>query len=68
MFARNVLAAISPRYRRAIELRFLEDRPREQCAALLEVKLGTFDVLLLRALRAFRQAWEARPSVERGLE
>jgi RNA polymerase sigma-70 factor (ECF subfamily) len=55
---KDVLAAINPRYRRALELRFLEERPREQCAALLEVKLGTFDVLLLRALRAFRAKWQ----------
>jgi RNA polymerase sigma factor (sigma-70 family) len=54
----RVLAAINPRYRHAIELRFFQDRGREECAALLEVKLGTFDVLLLRALRAFRQRWQ----------
>jgi DNA-directed RNA polymerase specialized sigma24 family protein len=52
-----VLASVNPRYRRAIELRFLDDRSREDCARLMEVKLGTFDVLLLRALRAFRQQW-----------
>jgi RNA polymerase sigma-70 factor (ECF subfamily) len=63
----QVLAAITPRYRRAIELRFIEDLPRERCAELLEVKLGTFDVLILRALRAFRQEWEAHASLERGL-
>jgi RNA polymerase sigma-70 factor (ECF subfamily) len=64
-----VLAALTPRYRRAIELRFLEDRSREQCAAAMELKLGTFDVLLLRALRSFRQHWEAQPAsvAERGL-
>ena len=54
----RVLAAIQPRYRRAIELRFFEEQTRENCAQSLEVKLATFDVLLLRALRAFRQAWE----------
>lgn len=53
----RVLATLSPRYRRAVELRFFEERSREECAALLEVKLGTFDVVLLRALRAFRKAW-----------
>jgi RNA polymerase sigma factor (sigma-70 family) len=53
-----VLGALNPRYRRALELRFLEDQPRERCADLMEVKLGTFDVLLLRALRAFRKEWE----------
>lgn len=54
-----VLSGLHPRYRRAIELRFLEEQPRERCAALMDVRLGTFDVLLLRALRAFRRAWEA---------
>lgn len=54
----EVLEALNPRYRRALELRFLEEQPRERCAVLLELKLGTFDVLLLRALRAFRKQWE----------
>jgi RNA polymerase sigma-70 factor (ECF subfamily) len=54
----TVLDRINPRYRRAIELRFLEDKTREDCAASMEVKLGTFDVLLLRALRAFRKEWD----------
>lgn len=52
------LGRLNPRYRRAIELRFFEGRERAACAELLEVKLGTFDVLLLRALRSFRKAWE----------
>lgn len=55
---RDVLERINPRYRRAIELRFLEDRSRQDCADALEVKLGTFDVVLLRALRAFRKEWD----------
>ncbi len=53
----GALARINPRYRRALELRFFDDRERADCAATLGVKLGTFDVLLLRALRAFRTAW-----------
>jgi len=56
---REVLVRLNDRYRRAIELRFVEELPREECAASLSVKLGTFDVLLLRALRAFRKEWEA---------
>jgi RNA polymerase sigma-70 factor (ECF subfamily) len=55
----TTLAALNPRYRLAIELRFIQERSREQCAETLEVKLGTFDVLLLRALRAFRREWES---------
>jgi RNA polymerase sigma factor (sigma-70 family) len=54
----EALSAINPRYSRALTLRFLEDRPRADCAALLDVKLGTFDVLLLRAVRAFRAHWQ----------
>ncbi len=55
---RRTLEALNPRYRRAIELRFFEERTREDCARSLNVKLGTFDVVLLRALRAFRGAWD----------
>src|SRR5262245_28812252 len=51
----SVLERLNARYRRAIELRFVQDLPREECATALDVKLGTFDVLLLRALRAFRK-------------
>ena len=55
----RVMDEVNPRYRRALTLRFIEDRPRVECAALLEVKVATFDVLLLRALRAFRARWQA---------
>lgn len=54
----RALARINPRYRRVIELRFLDDKPRDACAALMDVKIGTLDVLVLRALRALRRAWE----------
>jgi RNA polymerase sigma-70 factor (ECF subfamily) len=53
-----VLEKLNPRYKKAIELRFLQDRPRKECAEMLELKLGTFDVLVLRALRAFKKEWE----------
>lgn len=54
----EVMERLNPRYREAITLRFLEDRSREACAEALEVKIGTFDVVILRALRAFRREWE----------
>lgn len=57
----ETLGRLNPRYRRALELRFFEDRERVDCAAALEIKIGTFDVLLLRALRAFRAAWVDSP-------
>jgi RNA polymerase sigma-70 factor (ECF subfamily) len=52
-----VLERLNPRYRQAIELRFFEERSREECAAAMDAKLGTFDVVMLRALRAFRKEW-----------
>jgi RNA polymerase sigma factor (sigma-70 family) len=56
----EVMGDLNERYRRAIELRFVEELPREECARVLGVKIGTFDVLLLRALRAFRKEWTLR--------
>jgi RNA polymerase sigma factor (sigma-70 family) len=50
------LERISTRHRAAIELRILEERPREECATRLGVRIGTFDVLLLRAIRALTAA------------
>lgn len=52
------LDALNPRYKEAVQLRFVSGLSREECAERLEVKLGTFDVLLLRALRAFRKQWD----------
>lgn len=54
----RTLGELNPRYRRAIELRLLEDHPRAECAEALECTVPTFDVVMLRALRAFRAAWE----------
>ncbi len=56
---REVLAGMAPRYREAIELRLVDELPREDCARRLDVTLGTFDVLLYRAIRAFRKDWDA---------
>ncbi|HOX44026.1 MAG TPA: RNA polymerase sigma factor [Myxococcota bacterium] len=55
---RAALSGLHARYREALELRFLQGLGREECARRLAVKLGTFDVLLLRAVRAFARAWE----------
>lgn len=52
----TVLDTLNPRYARVLRLRLLEDRSREDCAELMEVKIGTLDVLLFRAVRAFRKA------------
>ncbi len=49
------LARIHPRYARAIQLRLLDEEPREDAARLLGVTPATFDVLLHRAIRALRK-------------
>jgi RNA polymerase sigma-70 factor (ECF subfamily) len=49
------LASINERYRVAIELRLVRELSREECARQLDVSVGTFDVLLFRAIRAFRK-------------
>ncbi len=54
------MATLNDRYRRAIELRLLEERSREECAALLGVTVGNFDVILHRALAALRKVYGAR--------
>lgn len=54
----GVLAEVNPRYAQVLRLRLLEGRSREDCAAALDVKIGTLDVLLFRACKAFRQACE----------
>jgi len=51
----DTLARIADRYRVAIELRIVQELPREECAQRLAITVGTFDVLLFRAVRAFRK-------------
>jgi RNA polymerase sigma factor (sigma-70 family) len=46
---------LAERYRTAIELRLVQELPREECAKRLGITMGTFDVLLFRAVRAFRK-------------
>ncbi len=52
----RALGKINPRYREAIRLRVLEDRPRELVAQELGVTVATFDVLLHRSLTALKKA------------
>jgi RNA polymerase sigma-70 factor (ECF subfamily) len=54
---KEVLADMSPRYRQAIQLRLIEELPREECARRMEITLGNFDVVLFRAVRAFRKLY-----------
>ena len=51
------LSALNPRYAQALRLRLIEDRSREECAQLLDVSVGNFDVILHRATKAFRKVY-----------
>jgi RNA polymerase sigma-70 factor (ECF subfamily) len=51
----EALGRLPPRYRQVLELRLVEEVPREECAGHLGVTVGNLDVLLHRALRAFRK-------------
>ena len=51
------LSHMNARYARALTLRLIEDRPREECAALMDVTVGNFDVILHRAAKAFRKVY-----------
>jgi RNA polymerase sigma factor (sigma-70 family) len=53
------LSRIHERYARAIRLRVLEERPREEVALLLGVTPSTFDVVLHRAMQVLRKTLEA---------
>lgn len=52
----RALGRINPRYALAIRLRVLEERTREEAAKELDVSVGTFDVVLHRAMAALRKA------------
>jgi RNA polymerase sigma-70 factor (ECF subfamily) len=51
----GTMVLLQERYRTAIELRLIQELTREECAKRLGVSIGTFDVLLFRAVRAFRK-------------
>jgi RNA polymerase sigma factor (sigma-70 family) len=56
----QTLAQLQDRYRLAIELRLVQELSREDCAQRLGITIGTFDVLLFRAVRAFRKHFGER--------
>jgi len=56
----EAMAALLPRYQAVIRLRLVEELPREECARRLGVTIGHFDVLLFRAVRAFRKQFGDR--------
>jgi len=55
----GLLDRINERYRVAIRLRVLEERSREEAARELGVSVGTFDVVLHRAMAALRKVLQA---------
>lgn len=56
----ETMELLQERYRLAIELRLIQELSREECAKRLAVTIGTFDVLLFRAVRAFRKNFGER--------
>jgi RNA polymerase sigma factor (sigma-70 family) len=58
------LSKLNPRYERAIRLRVIEERPREEVAKELGVSVSTFDVVLHRALTALKKAAAGREAEE----
>lgn len=56
----GTMGMISERYQTAIQLRLIDELPRDECAAKLDISIGTFDVLLHRAVRAFRKHYGSR--------
>jgi RNA polymerase sigma factor (sigma-70 family) len=56
----ETMQQLQERYRLAIELRLIQELSREDCARRLGITIGTFDVLLFRAVRAFRKHFGAR--------
>ncbi len=52
--------SLNPRYQKVLRLRMFEKRPRAEAAEALEVSVGTLDVLLHRACKAFRREYVAR--------
>lgn len=54
------LGSINERYAKAIRLRVLQERSRQEAAELLGVTVSTFDVVLHRALTSLKKAIRAR--------
>ncbi|HEX7837826.1 MAG TPA: RNA polymerase sigma factor [Kofleriaceae bacterium] len=61
----QTMGQLQDRYRLAIELRLIQELSREDCAQRLGVTIGTFDVLLFRAVRAFRKPFGERAELPR---
>lgn len=64
LVALDVLAGLGPHHRAALTLRYLDGLPVRDVAALLERSVGATEVLLVRARRAFREAYTAATTRE----
>lgn len=60
--AHETLNRLAPPHRAALTLRYLDDLPVAEIAACLDRTVGATEVLLVRARRAFREAYETSPS------
>lgn len=58
----EVVGRLHPRYGKALTLRVIEERSREECATRLEVSTPTFDVILHRAVAALKKELAREPS------
>jgi RNA polymerase sigma-70 factor (ECF subfamily) len=58
----ELVGRLHPRYERALTLRVLEERSREECAQALEISTATFDVVLHRAVAALKKELAREPS------
>lgn len=56
----ETMGVLGERYRLALDLRLVQELSREECARRLGITIGTFDVLLFRAVRAFRKHFAER--------
>jgi RNA polymerase sigma-70 factor (ECF subfamily) len=54
------LEEINPRYRKVLQLRLVRGLARDRAANEMEVSIGTLDVLLFRACKAFRKVYLQR--------
>jgi RNA polymerase sigma-70 factor (ECF subfamily) len=57
--ARDTLAGLAPQHRGVLTLRYLDDLAVSQIAECLDRTVGATEVLLVRARRAFRAAYES---------
>jgi RNA polymerase sigma-70 factor, ECF subfamily len=53
----SCLEEINPRYRKVLQLRLVDGFARDRAASEMQVSIGTLDVLLFRACKAFRKVY-----------